>query len=209
MTSDVDLLARWRQGDRAAAKQLIERHFDSLHRFFRSTVPGFAEDLVQETWLVCVKNHDQLALTASFRAYILGIARNKVLMHWRTHGRRGASVDFDLASLEDVEPTPTQLLARGQSDQLLLRALRRIPLEQQMLLQLHYWEGMAGPELATFLGVPEGTVRGRLRRAKESLARELGSLAAAPVDVPLDDASLDDLERWVRSVRRQTPPRPT
>lgn len=202
MTSDVVLLERWRNGDHGAAKELIERHFDSLHRFFRTTVPGFAEDLVQDTWLACLKNHQQLELTASFRMYLLGIARNKVLMYWRTHGRRGENVAFDLCSLEDLEPTPTQILAREQNEQQLLRALRRIPLEQQMLLQLHYWEGMTGPELAAFLGVPEGTVRGRLRRAKEQLAAELGRLADAPAQ---DLTTLDNLDRWVRSVRRQTP----
>ena len=204
---DTELLERWQQGDDRSARALIERHFDSLYRFFRASVPNLAEDLVQDTWIACVKNRERIALTTSFRAYLLGIARNKVLMHWRTHGRRGPTADFDLASIEDLEPTPTQVLARTQHERSLLTALRQIPLEMQILLQLYYWEHLVGPELAALLGVPEGTVRGRLRRAKGLLAAALADqhLAFDELASIASIAGIADLDAWVASVRAHGP----
>ena len=59
--------------------------------------------------------------------------------------------------------------AQHEEQRLLLEALRRIPLDLQIAIELHYWEGMSGPDLAQVLDIPEGTVRSRLRRAREPL----------------------------------------
>ena len=67
-------------------------------------------------------------------------------------------------------------------------ALRRIPLELQVALELYYWEGMAGPELAAALDLPEGTVRTRLRRGRQLVREQLTELGA-PADEPLGGAS--------------------
>ena len=79
-------------------------------------------------------------------------------------------------------------------------ALRRIPLDYQLVLELYYWEDMAAPELAQVLGLPEGTIRSRLRRAKEALADKMASLARSP---ELLKTTMSDLEKWVRSLRAQ------
>jgi RNA polymerase sigma-70 factor (ECF subfamily) len=55
----------------------------------------------------------------------------------------------------------------------MLSALRRLPLDDQLLLQMHYWDGLTGPALSRALDLPEGTVRSRLRRAKAKLAERL------------------------------------
>jgi RNA polymerase sigma factor (sigma-70 family) len=198
MPSDEELLAAWRAGDRAAGSALIERHFDALYRFFRATVPSHAEDLVQETLAACVRERDQFQQRGSFRGYLFAIARNAARMHWRTHGRRGPHVDLDEVCLEDLEMTPTQVFARREDERLLLRALRRIPLESQILLLLYFWEDMAGPALAELLGCPEGTVRSRLRRARQLLEAAIAALASSP---ELLRTTLDNLERWIRSMR--------
>src|SRR5690606_12989864 len=96
---------------------------------------------------------------------------------------------------------PSHLDARHEQ-RLLLAALRHIPLDLQIALELHYWEGMAGPELAEVLGVPEGTVRSRLRRAKELLTERLGELADSPA---LLESTLSDLDGWARSLEQLFP----
>ena len=85
-----------------------------------------------------------------------------------------------------------------EEQRLLLEALRRIPLECQIVLELYYWEDMAAPELAQVLGIPEGTARSRLRRARELLTHRMKVLARSPA---LLKTTLSDLEKWVRSLR--------
>lgn len=179
MHEDVELLRRWQGGDEAAARTLIERHQAVLLRFLGASAPSAADDLLQELWIACVRNHEQLVLTSSFRAYALGIARNLVLVYWRTHARRGEPLDFDAVTLDNLEPSPSQVFAHDEQTRRLVAALRQLPLEQQLLLQLFYWGELSGSELARALGVPEGTVRGRLRAAKAALAQILGPDAAA------------------------------
>ena len=78
----------------------------------------------------------------------------------------------------------------------MLEALRRIPLDAQVLLELTYWEQMTSKELGEVLGVPETTVRSRLGRARTLLQVELGKLAS---DAPLGTTS-DDIDAWVRRI---------
>jgi DNA-directed RNA polymerase specialized sigma24 family protein len=92
------------------------------------------------------------------------------------------------------------VLAVHQEQRLLLEALRRIPLDYQLVLELYYWEDMAAPELAQVLGLPEGTVRSRLRRAKEALSEKMTSLVHEP---ELLKTTMSSLDKWVRSLRAQ------
>jgi RNA polymerase sigma-70 factor (ECF subfamily) len=200
MAPDAELLAKWAAGDKASGEALIERHFAALHRFFVTTAPSHAQDLVQETFLACLQSRDRFRGDASFRGFLFGIARNVLVMFWRTHARKGAAVDPAIDSLEDLGATPTHRLARCEEERLLLQALRRIPLEAQILLQLHYWEGCSGPALAVALGVPEGTVRSRLRLAKSRLRAVIETL---PADDAVLRSTLDDLDRWAASVRKR------
>ena len=98
------------------------------------------------------------------------------------------------------QDTPSALAAAQEEHRLLLQGLRRLPLELQISLELHFWEGMSGRELAEVLDVSEGTVRSRLRRAKEQLARHIDELTQ---DAALVESTLTNLDRWATSLREQ------
>jgi RNA polymerase sigma-70 factor (ECF subfamily) len=55
----------------------------------------------------------------------------------------------------------------------------RLPMDQRIALELAYWEGLSGPEVATVLGVNANTVRSRLARARDALRAEIAALARA------------------------------
>jgi len=199
VSDDDQLLRAWAGGDETAGNALIERHFDPLMRFFESTAPAHAEDLVQDTLRACLERLDRYRGDSEFRAYLFGIARNKLLMHWRTRGRRGPEVDIAQLSLEDLANSPSQQVAQTENERLLLGGLRRIPMDAQILLQLHYWESMPGPALAGVLDVPEGTVRSRLRKAKSQLVDAMRELADSEA---LWRETVDDLEAWAERVKK-------
>jgi RNA polymerase sigma-70 factor (ECF subfamily) len=80
----------------------------------------------------------------------------------------------------------------------LLHALRRLPMDHQITLELYYWENLSGSELAEVLEVPEGTVRGRIRRAKTLLEASLAELAESPQQL---ESTVANLEGWALSLR--------
>jgi RNA polymerase sigma factor (sigma-70 family) len=176
---DGELLACWRAGDREAGSELFERHFTSVFTFFRSKVEGAADDLTQQTFLRCVQARDELPAD-KVRAYLFAIARNLLVDHLRRSARRPEPVDLEVTALADVAPSPSSAIAAREQHQLLLLALRRLPLGLQIILELAYVQRMRGQELAIALDIPLGTVRSRLRRAIEQLGALQSELATSP-----------------------------
>jgi RNA polymerase sigma-70 factor (ECF subfamily) len=196
--SDAELLEAWRTGDVEAGRTLFERHIGVLSRFFRNKVGDEREDLIQRTLLACVESRDRLRDGASFRAYLLRVARSRLYDHvMRVRGGPNRP-DPLLTSIADAGLSPSRIMAKSEQDHMLLLALRRLPLELQVALELHYWEGLTTAELADVLEIPQGTVKTRLFRARNLLRDDLHALARAS-SVPT--ASLDDLDAWAHSLK--------
>lgn len=194
---DRELLEAWRAGDDDAGNELFERHFDALYRVLRNKVHGSVDDLVQDVFLTCVRRRDALRDGASFRVYLFTVARNELFDHWRKHSKRPAEVEIGALSLEDLGTSPSAVVARRAEHQLLLQALRAIPLDLQLALELTYWEGLDGPALAEVLGIPEGTVRSRLRRAREALEERMTELAEDPGVL---HSTTTDFDKWAQTL---------
>jgi len=182
--TDADLLEAWRAGDRTAGRELFLRHSGSVTRFFRNKLDGDIDDLVQRTFLACVEARDRLRDGSSFRAYVLRIARNELFNHYAARQRLAARVDPLTTSVLDLGASPSMMFATGERDRALLVALRRLPLDLQTALELHYWEDLTTGELADILGVPQGTVKTRLFRARERLREAMRADGATDEDVP-------------------------
>ncbi len=197
MQSDFDLLEQWRDGATAAGSQLLQRYFDNLYRFFSSKVDDEVEDLIQVTMLACVRYQASLEGVQSFKAYLFTVARNELYRHLRGRAKRDI-VDFGVTSVVELGVSPTSIVARRQQQQRLVAALRALPVELQMLLELHYWEGLSTAELSNVIEAPQGTVKSRLRRAKKLLAEALSQ-----GDDPMfgEGTDGDALASWVRAMR--------
>jgi len=198
--SDVDLLEAWRAGDPGAGRALFERHISALSRFFRTKIGDEREDLIQATFLACVESRDRVRDGASFRAYMFRVARSKLYDHLARAHRGVGRPDPLTQSAVDLQLSPSRALARNQEQQHLLGALRRLPLELQILLELHYWEGLRTAELAEVLDIPQGTVKTRLFRARALLRTHLDEVVRLG---ELSPESLTDLDAWARSLRAQ------
>jgi len=195
--TDFELLAAWRTGDRARGNELFQRHFACVSRFFRNKIDGPVDDLVQEVFLVCVEGRDRFEGRSKFRTYVLGIANNLLRAHYRR--KTGGNNHTELASVADLGCSAGSIIARGQDEQLLLRALRHVSLDQQTLLELYYWEELSGPELADVLKIPHHTARSRLSRAREAL-RDAFARVASTAD--LARSSIEHLEGLAAGVWR-------
>ena len=194
---DIALLDRWRTGDEEAGQQLFQRHFDSIYGFFETKCPAEADELTQATFLACVRARDQFRRESSFRTYLFTIARNELYRILRTRQRRDAKLDFQLSSIAELVSTPGTRLARNQEHRRLVEALQHLPVEQQTLLELHYWEDMGIPELAEIFDAPTATIRTRLHRARKALREQMEG--AAPPQVL---ETLESMDVWARGLRR-------
>ena len=185
------MLAAWREGDEAAGVALLERSFPRLYRFFRNKLEGDVRDLVQQTLMRCVADRDRFRGEAQFSTFVYSIARFVLLEHLRAQRR-----EFDplTQSAIDLNPSLSEVAASSQLRGRLLEAMRRIPLDLQTIVELHYWEGLSGPQIALALEIPEGTVRSRLRRAREALADVMANMPA------LRGADLH-LDQWMQETK--------
>ncbi|MEM6292118.1 MAG: RNA polymerase sigma factor [Myxococcota bacterium] len=170
---DGALLTAWSEGDRSAGTTLLQRHFRLLYRFFRNKVSDGVEDLVQQTMMACTKAVGRYRGESSFKTFLLGIARHELLMHLRKHARKHAPLQPLEMSVVDVMDSPSQLAAVRSEQELVAEAMRNIPVELQITLELFYWEDLKVAEIAAVTDVAVGTVKSRLSRGRGLLKRWL------------------------------------
>jgi RNA polymerase sigma-70 factor (ECF subfamily) len=195
---DLELLDAWQAGDNGAADELVRRHFDSLCRFFRSKVDDGIDDLIQDTLLSCLARKSAIPEAWSFRTWLFVVARDRLVDRFRRAAPE-RMIDPQTQSIAHAGASPSVLAEQRREQRLVLAALQQIPLDLQIALELHYWEGLPGPEIAKVLGIPEGTVRSRLRRAHEMLRERLGELAHSREEL---ERTMSELEHWADSLRK-------
>ncbi|MCA9718757.1 MAG: sigma-70 family RNA polymerase sigma factor [Myxococcales bacterium] len=206
MRSDVELLDAWRQGDRKAGDEFVLRYFDAISRFFRNKVCSDedATDLVTQTFLACTSAKQRFRGESNARRFLYAIA-HKVLLRYieKRYKRKREVEDFASVCVQQLAPASmSSIVMHKREAQALVQALREIPVTDQIVLELMYFDGLSGREISERLNLSEGTVRGRISRGKDRLQRRVaellgGSIAAGSVEA----VSADELATWARDVR--------
>ncbi|HLT40149.1 MAG TPA: sigma-70 family RNA polymerase sigma factor [Enhygromyxa sp.] len=205
LPDDFELLAAWRAGDDVAGNALVRRHFSSVYRFFRSKLDENVEDLTQQVLLALVEGRDRVREHGNFRAYLFGIARRTLMMHLRGRYRAGKVFSPSDQSIHDVasgDGSLGELLAARREQRLLVAALRSIPIDFQIVVELYYWEELSVATIAEITEVAPGTVKSRLSRARALLETQLERLARAYGIETTGEA----VEHWVSSIRKLVSP---
>ena len=180
--TDVDLVSRARRGDVAAFGRLVERHQDFVYNAVFHLVGNEqdAEDLAQDVFIRAFGSLARFEGRAKFTTWVYGIMLNTVRSHWRRAGRR-AVVSLDV-SADDDHPNPgPPATGDGPVDASLRReevrhvraAIAGLDSDLREITVLRDIEGLAYEELAQVLGVPIGTVKSRLHRARRQLKDRL------------------------------------
>lgn len=195
---DDGLLEAWRGGDARAGERLFDRHADAVARFFENKVRQGAEDLVQATFVRMLEGRDRIR-EGSFVAYLFGIARNVLREHVRGLVR-GREVDPSVESMAALAPGPSAVVAMRQEHQLMLEGLRRLSIEDQILLELFYWEELRTDQIAEILEIPPSSARRRLSTARARLEERMAEIAAS---ADLLDRTTRHLDSWIGEVRQQ------
>jgi len=177
--NDGELLRRCREGDQDAWRELVGRHtrkvFAVAYRF--SGRVGEAEDLTQEVFVKVYQSLSRFDANAgAFPAWLMTIARNHAIDHYRSIREERARADDDAERLEAFparSEAQDDALEREERAQLVRRALRALPNDLREALVLCDLQGLAYEEIAASRRLPLGTVKSRINRARLELAKRL------------------------------------
>jgi RNA polymerase sigma factor (sigma-70 family) len=196
---DRTLFAAWAAGDRTAGATLFDRHYEAIARFFHNKVEAsIGADLIQNTFLACIEARERFRGDSGFRTFLFAVARNLLHKHYRSRHGPSGRIDFGEVSACDLAPTASAVIRARQEQQLLLEALRRVPLECQEVLELLYWEKLPVVEIAEIVGAPVGTVKTRLHRGRRLLEEKMRELADTPAVL---ESTLASFEHWAEQLR--------
>ncbi|WP_437574461.1 RNA polymerase sigma factor [Sorangium sp. So ce887] len=186
--TDEALMMRFQGGDRAAFAGLVRRHKTPIYNFILRQVrgPAIAEDLVQDVFVKIVQSASDFKHEARFTTWTYAIARNVCIDHLRKMSlRRHPSLDQGSGDGGDgptlgertADPAPQAAVDRvaigAEMGQLIVRAVEGLPHEQREVFLLREIGHVPFKDIAQIVGVPENTVKSRMRYALERLQEAL------------------------------------
>ena len=165
------LVVRCQLGERAAFDELIERWSGPVWKYVRrlTNTDDAADEIVQNVWLRVLRGIKGLRDGSKLRAWLFGIARRTLMDRLREQYAAPVLVDIDVTSLpaEDEGDVVESDLGILQDE------LARLPVVERDVLTLFYLQELSLGEVANVMGVPVGTVKSRLFRARKLLRREI------------------------------------
>jgi RNA polymerase sigma-70 factor (ECF subfamily) len=138
---------------------------------------GAAEDVTQEAFISIWRSGARYdAARGSVRSWMLGIVRNRAIDALRSRAGRAPKLDFDDDALLERRPAEESTEAealRREAAREVRGVLDALPGEQSKVIELAYFGGFSHSQIAAMLGVPLGTVKGRMRLGLEKVRGQL------------------------------------
>lgn len=177
----------WANGDVEAGRSLVDLYQKDMWRFFfnKNLSAPTIEELVQETFYACAQSIKDFKGNSTFRKYIYSIARN---LFYKYLKKRNKNFDPLTDSVEELisskteQPSALDRVLHQEEKDRVHAALRRLPINEQILLELAYWERLSNRELAEITGVPLGTLKSRLRKARLNFQKILNNSDGSALD---------------------------
>ncbi|HWW20715.1 MAG TPA: sigma-70 family RNA polymerase sigma factor [Steroidobacteraceae bacterium] len=182
-TQDAALIERIRNADRTAFMTFYDR-FSPLLFSVAARVLGDrkeAEDVLQEVMLVIWnKSGEYHPELGSLSSWAVALTRNKALDRLRSRTRRLRLIEEVAIMAEDSDgsssPSANEVLHGRERAEMLRTAMKQLPAEQRMAIELAFFTGLSQTDIATRLQQPLGTVKARIRRGMLRLREQLGGV---------------------------------
>jgi RNA polymerase sigma-70 factor (ECF subfamily) len=173
--TDVQLVEATLAGDAKAYRELVERHEHRVYRFLLKHVAcaDEAEDLAQETFLQAYRSLRSYQASAQFTTWLIGIGLNVARNHHNRSRLPAAGGDEEIEKLLCPAADPADSARQTALLRALHRAMSGLPADQRECVTMIALEGLAYDEASLVLGVPIGTIKSRLSRARAKLAELL------------------------------------
>ena len=185
--TDEALMIRFQRGDRAAFAVLVRRHQSPLYNFAlrHLRAPQVAEDVVHDAFVRVVQSAAEFKHEARFTTWVYTITRNLCIDQLRKRAlRKHPSLDQGKPGEEGDGPTLGEQTADVRASvereatgaelkERIAKAVEALPEEQREVFLMREVANLPFKEIAEVTGVPENTVKSRMRYALERLQQAL------------------------------------
>lgn len=176
--ADEDLMLAYQGGDARAFEVLYQRHRGTLYRFFLRSLTrrDLADELFQDTWSRVITARDRWRPEAKFTTWLLQIANNLMIDHFRRQRPEDGGDAADEAfrtTPADSREQPERVLSEFEQSRQMQMALAELPSDQRQAFLLRAELGLGVEEIAETMGVGRETAKSRLRYALEKLRSRL------------------------------------
>ena len=168
--------SRFAEGDEIALQEAYELHGSLVYSICRRSVDeAAAADITQETFIAAWRNRHRYDPTRGGLApWLTGIARNKIIDHFRATGREERRIDRAKETIrpdaEHVEETTLRML--------LVDAMEELPERARTIVSMAFFDDLTHVEISARTGIPLGTVKSDIRRSLDRLRHGLGYIHA-------------------------------
>lgn len=187
MEDDAALIRRVRSGDWEAMDLLVRRHYPNVFKLAFRLTNNYddAQDIVSEAFIRVQNALPGFRGDATFTTWLHRIVKNVFLderkkQRVRSHSSLEEMVELEDSSVsrqvEDPAPGPGWLVEREERSELVQRAVLALPKNQRLMIALYHFQHRSYDEIADIMGLPIGTVKSRLNRARLALKSKLNSV---------------------------------
>lgn len=174
---DKDLVIAVLQGNTEAFRGLVDKHRKGIYymglKFFRKQ--SDAEDFAQDVFLQAYKKLDTFSGTGNFKSWLYRVAYNMAVNSYHSKKPVGQLEDEEFIPSEKEE-TPEEELLKKEQKSLLHRVLKTLPDRYQLVIKMHFFDGLSYPEISDITSIPVNTIKSHILRAKDQIKRKLKSL---------------------------------
>jgi len=178
------LIERMRKNLVAIGSHKDEAAFADLYAHFSGRIKSFligkglqediAEELTQEIMLIVWRRAESYdPEKAAPSTWLFTIARNRRIDYLRGNSRVEVELDDEMLETDDERPTQADHVELAQQSSRLNSAMLTLPQEQLQVMHLSYFKGQSHGDIATWLQLPIGTVKSRIRLAMQAIRAEM------------------------------------
>jgi RNA polymerase sigma-70 factor (ECF subfamily) len=174
-----DIVRRVLDGDTEAFRAIVEEYGPCVRAYLAAHLndPHAVDDLAQETFIVVFESLDRFRLDDDLGGWIRGIARNKLLMHWRRDAqKRNAAEQLRVEIVEDVAESFLRAVTRDTSDTIrrLQACLKKLPSRIETVIRARYFDREKVQDIARRLNTSPSAISTLLYRGRKDLQSCLG-----------------------------------
>jgi len=178
------LIGRCKEGDLSAFDDLVRRYEKQVYNFAYRLTQNYddASDIATDAFVKVYNSIESFRGDANFSTWLFRIVTN-LYLDWRKRSKAHMNIPLDeyidleestvTRQIEDPSPSPLELLEAGERFGVLERAINDLPEYQRIMVFLYHNQGQSYEEIAQVIGLPIGTVKSRLNRARLALRKKL------------------------------------
>lgn len=212
-TNDADLIQRILDGDQGAFTTLVNKYQKSVHTLVWRKIGDFhiAEEITQDVFLKVYKSLSTLKRRDHFPGWLYVIATRRCIAWVRKKRLPTKSLDaMSTVELEEIchaqyEANSSEAAAVKHRRKLVKRLLQKLPESERTVVTLYYLAEMTGEEISLFLGVSHNTVRSRLHRARQRLAKEESIIQEFVGNFQLSPHLTENIIREIANIKPTAP----